>query len=123
VRKSKDKKLKTGLIKKPFYNENVHVNNLTPLSIFNENGITNTQLLPLKSFNFFSDELTVDSMDNVYENAKYLNYLYLLNYKNVLNYSVNSASPISYVTILDNFCANYEDNYLYSDSFEKSNLN
>ena len=122
TRKSKDKKLKSGLLKKSFLSENSHSSNLTPLTLFNETSVPNTQLLPLKSFNFFSDEATLDSMDNVYENAKYLNYLYLLNYKHVLNYSLNSIMPISYVTILDSFCANYEDSYLYSDFFENDNV-
>ena len=62
-------------------------------------------------------------MDNVYENAKYLNYLYLLNYKHVLNYSLNSVSPISYTTILDSFCANYEDSYNYVDVFNDNSTN
>jgi hypothetical protein len=62
-------------------------------------------------------------MDNTYENTKYLNYIYLLNYKHALNYSVNAVSPISYATILDSFCAGYEDSYNYVENFsnEKSN--
>jgi hypothetical protein len=123
VRKSRDKKLKAGLLKKNFYVENEHTTNLTPLTIFNENSSVNTQLLPLKSFNFFSDESTLDYMDNTYENTKYLNYIYLLNYKHALNYSVNAIAPISYATILDSFCAGYEDSYNYVENFsnEKSN--
>lgn len=117
VRKTKDKKLKTGLVSKPFISDNPHLVNLTPLPIFNEAGTVNTQLLPLKSFNFFSDELTLDSMDHIYENTKYLNYLYLLNYKHALSYTTNSILPMSYTTILDSFCANYEDNYNYVDIF------
>lgn len=123
VRKSRDKKLKTGLLKKNFYIENEHTTNLTPLTIFNENPSINTQLLPMKSFNLFSDESTLDSMDNTYENTKYLNYIYLLNYKHALNYSINAVLPISYATILDSFCAGYEDSYNYVDDFNDEKLN
>jgi hypothetical protein len=62
-------------------------------------------------------------MDYAYDNAKYLNYLYFINYKNALNLSTNSISPISYITILDSFCANYEDNYNYLDSFTNEDIN
>jgi hypothetical protein len=123
VRKSRDKKLKSGLVKKNFYTDNEHATNLTPLTIFNENASINTQLLPLKSFNLFSDESTLDSMDNTYENTKYLNYIYLLNYKHALNYSVNAVLPISYATILDSFCAGYEDSYNYVYNFGDEKLN
>jgi len=95
---------------------------LYPLPLYNDTTTTNSQLLPLKSFNVFSDELILDSMDYVYDNAKYLNYLYFLNYKNSINLSTNSIIPISYATILDSFCANYEDNYNYIDTFQNPNL-
>jgi hypothetical protein len=70
----------------------------------------------------FSDELTLDSMDYAYDNAKYLSYVYFLNYKNAINLSTNMISPISYATILDSFCANYEDSYNYIDQFQNINI-
>lgn len=122
VRKAKDKKLKAGILQKPFILDNTHTTNITPAAIFNETLTTNTKLLPLKSFNFFSDEVILDSMDNVYENTKYLNYIYLLNYKHALNYSFNTILPISYASILDSFCAGYEENYNYVDLFSENSL-
>jgi hypothetical protein len=52
--------------------------------------------------------------------SKYLNYLYFLNYKNLLNNSTNAIYPLSYATIFDNFRSDYEDPFLYVDNF---NLN
>jgi hypothetical protein len=54
-------------------------------------------------------------MDEVYENSKYTNYVYLSNYKNLINIDNGIVSPVSYVTILDNFCASYEEGHNYND--------
>jgi hypothetical protein len=41
-----------------------------------------------------------------------------LSYKNIINYNSNSLAPISYVSILDAFRSDYEDNFINVDSSE-----
>jgi hypothetical protein len=62
-------------------------------------------------------------MDEVYENSKYTNYVYLSNYKNLINIDNGIVSPVSYVTILDNFCASYEEGHNYNDPLVNDEVN
>jgi hypothetical protein len=117
IRKPKDKKFKSGLLAKPFIKNNVLSLNLNLLPIFSEESLNNSKLLNLKNYQLFATELALDSIDDTYENVKYLNYLYHINYKNLITSNVNTIYPISYATILDNFCAGYEEGYNYVDAF------
>jgi hypothetical protein len=117
TRKAKDKKFKSGILSKSLLKNNTNVSNLNLLPIFSEDVVTNSKLLNLKNYQLFSTELALDAMDDAYENTKYLNYLYYINYKNLVSLNINTIYPISYTTILDNFCAGYEDGFNYIDSF------
>jgi hypothetical protein len=81
----------------------------------------NTSNMLLKDFNLFSNEMFVDSTEDNYESAKYMNYLYHLNYKNILNGLSNNAQPLSYSTVFDSFRSDYEDPYVYADSINIDN--
>jgi len=70
----------------------------------------------LKDFNLFPNELTVESLEDGYESAKYTNYLYYLNYKNILNGLSNNVQPISYSNVFDSFRPDYEEPYLFVDN-------
>jgi hypothetical protein len=89
--------------------------NLNALPVFSEEPIMDTTSTLFKDFSLFANELSVDSSEDGYESAKYINYLYYLNYKNIVNGLSNSVQPISYTTVFDSFRADYQDPYLYSD--------
>jgi hypothetical protein len=124
LRLVKDSKLKSGLISKTLLNDNnLNSKNTYSLPIFSDEPITNSRFTVLKDFSTFPNELVVDSYDESYESSKYLNHLYYLNYKNVINNLVNHIQPISYVTIFDNFRADYEEPFLYTDEFYNNSKN
>lgn len=116
VRLIKDGKMRSGVLNKPFLTEtNNNSLNISSLPIFSEESIQDPKLINLKDFNLFSNEFLVESSEEGYEFSKYTNYLYYLNYKNLLNGSCSGVYPISYTTIFDNFRSDYEDPYLYID--------
>lgn len=116
----KDKKVKLGIITK---DANLSTSlNLPSLPIFSEESFTNSKLLTLKDFNLFSNDIILENIDEVYDSAKYINYVYYINYKNIINKFFNTFQPISYTTIFDNFRSDYEDAYLYLDGINGGEL-
>jgi hypothetical protein len=65
--------------------------------------------------------MIIDGVDETYESSKYINYLYYLNYKNVINNFANNIQPLSYATIFDSFRSDYEDPFLYTDDINTEN--
>jgi hypothetical protein len=61
--------------------------------------------------------MSIEGIDDTYDSSKYLNYLYFLNYKNLINKSTNNIQPVSYLTVFDNFRPDYEDPFIYNDEF------
>jgi len=124
LRLVKDSKTKSGLISKVFLSDtNLSTKNTYALPIFTEESFNNPKLTLLKDFNYFSNEILSDSMDESYETSKYLNYLYYLNYKNIINNSTSNIQPISYITVFDSFRSDYEDPFLYNDEYTTMNEN
>jgi hypothetical protein len=121
LRSVKDSKLKSGLLSKVLLSDtNQNSKNLYSLPIFSEDALNNPKFTSLKDFGTFPNELAVDGLDEAYESSKYVNYLYYLNFKNLLNNSTNNIQPLSYTTVFDSFRSDYEDPFLYTDgSVEK----
>jgi hypothetical protein len=118
----KDAKLKSGLLSKTFITDtNLASKNIYSLPIFSDEPINNPKYTNLKDFSTFSNEILIDSSEEAYQTSKYVNYLYYLNYKNIINNSVNNIQPLSYVTVFDSFRADYEDPFLYTDEFNSNN--
>jgi hypothetical protein len=117
----KDSKVKSGFLSKNLINDlNSNSKNLHSLPIFSEESILNPKLTSLKNFNLFSNEMLVDGSEDTYESSKYINYLYYLNFKNIINNSSNNIQPISYTHIFDSFRSDYEDPFLYNDDLNHS---
>jgi heme/copper-type cytochrome/quinol oxidase subunit 2 len=117
LRSVKDAKLKSGLMSKTFLSDtNQNTKNLYSLPIFSEESINNPKFTSLKDFVTFPNELSIEGLDEAYESSKYINYLYHLNFKNLINQSTNNIQPLSYATVFDSFRSDYEDPFLYSDS-------
>jgi hypothetical protein len=115
MRLCKDKKLKNGLFSKPFLMDLGNNSNLNSLPIFSEEFFSNPKLIYTKNFNLFSSEVSSESIEDSYDSAKYINYLYFLNYKNIINGLSSNLQPISYTSVFDSFRSDYEDLYMYSD--------
>jgi hypothetical protein len=79
--------------------------------------VPNTNLRPLKDFKLFSNEGSVDSLEDSYENLKAINYLHYMNYINVINFNTPGMQPISYATILNAFRADYDESPWSLDNF------
>jgi heme/copper-type cytochrome/quinol oxidase subunit 2 len=121
LRMVKDTKLKAGSLTKPFFKDLTGVSiNCQSLPVFSEEPFNNSQNILTKDLNLFPNEISIDSSEEGYESAKYVNYIYYTNYKNILNGLFNSSQPISYATVFDSFRSDYEDPYLYMD--DVSNL-
>jgi hypothetical protein len=65
--------------------------------------------------------MIIDNTDESYESSKYINYLYYLNYKNIIINTSNNIQPLSYATVFDNFRSDYEDPFLYTDDINPVN--
>jgi hypothetical protein len=116
LRGVKDSKLKSGFLSKNTLSDlNTNSKNLYSLPIFSEEYLINPKFTNLKNFGLFSNEVLVDNLDETYESSKYVNYLYFLNFKNLINNSTNNLYPISYVSVFDSFRSDYEDPFLYND--------
>jgi hypothetical protein len=116
LRSVKDNKVKSGLMSKAFLTDtNINTKNLYSLPIFSEESLSNPKFITLKDYNYFPNEMLIDSSEESYESSKYINYLYYLNYKNIINQLQSNIQPISYTTVFDSFRADYEDPFLYND--------
>jgi hypothetical protein len=115
LRSIKDRKLKNGLLSKPFLPDLGSSSNLSALPIFSEEFFLNSNLVSTRNFHSFSNEIACESIEDSYESSKYLNYLYFLNYKNILNSLSSNIYPLSYASVFDSFRSDYEELYIYSD--------
>jgi hypothetical protein len=91
-------------------------NTTTNLPILSEDGLLNLNLLTLKNFEPFNNEVTLDTTDDSYENLKYLTNIYSNNYKNVLFTATNNTLPTAYTQILDSFRPDFEEKTTHSDN-------
>jgi hypothetical protein len=89
------KKFKSSILSKPFLRDLSLNTNLNSLPIFSEESLPNTLLLNLKDFSNFPNEVSIDSFEDSYENFKYINYLYHLSYKTLLNTNNSLIQPKS----------------------------
>jgi hypothetical protein len=121
LRYVKDSKLKSGLLSRNFLlDTNMNSKNVYSTPVFSEEAIMDPKVTSVKDFNLFSSEVTNENLDDSYESSKYVNYLYYTNYKNILNSYTNNLQPISYSTVFDSFCSDYEDPFLFSDNVSTS---
>jgi hypothetical protein len=122
LRLVKDGKLKSGLISKNLLTDvSINSKNLYSLPIFSEEYILDPKQINLKDFNPLSNEMAIDNVDESYESSKYINYLYYLDYKNIINNQTNNLQPLSYATVFDSFRSDYEDPFLYTDESQNTN--
>ena len=101
---------------KPFFKNNVHTNNLYPLTIYSDDSILNPSLIKNTNFKSFSDEVTLDSLDDSYNSFK--NNTQLINsfYLNFLNINNLPVFPISYTQVFDSFRADFDDSSFSHDN-------
>jgi hypothetical protein len=119
----KDGKIKSGILSKNLSNDlNTNSRNVQPLPIFSEESVIDPKYTPLKNLNLFSNELVLENLDESYEMSKYTNYLYFLNFKNIINNTSNNVQPLSYVNVFDAFRSDYEDPFLYNDDLKINSL-
>jgi hypothetical protein len=88
----------------------------------------------LNNFFNFSNESSIDTLEDNYDNFKFLNYIHHLNYKTLIQLKSSSLYPLSYSQVLDTFRADYEENtwyvndldtdtdYIKTSTFDDSNL-
>jgi hypothetical protein len=66
--------------------------------------------------------MVVDSLEDIYDNYKYINFIHHINYKNLMQLKAVGTYPLSYTQVIDNFRPDYEDNSWYlNNSQEESN--
>jgi hypothetical protein len=80
------------------------------LPLFSEDTLVDPSFLSLSNFFNFSTEALIDTLDDSYENFKYIHFIYHSNYKNIIQLKSAPTYPLSYTHIIDNFRADYEDN-------------
>ena len=120
---SKKNKTLHKSLSKPFFKNSIHSNNLSSLPIFSEDHFVDSQLMKLNNFKFYTDEISIDSMDEVYDSIKNSNTLLNSNYTNILESGMVSVQPVSYTKILDYFRADYEDSSNSTDFEDNKTLN
>ena len=118
---NRSKKFKLNSLAKPLIKDTTVSSNINTLPIFSEDFIPNTLLTNLKDFKTFSIEPTIDTLDDSYENIKFLNHLHSLNYMNTLNLNVTGLQPVSYTNILNMFRPGYDESSWNLDNFVDNN--
>jgi len=116
------KTFKSSTLAKPLLRDLSGTTNLNSLPIFTEDALPNSLLLNLKNFYPFSSEAIVDSVEDSYENLKYINYLHYLSYKTLLNSNSSKIQPLSYTQIVDNFRPDYEEASWFQDASTNDDL-
>ena len=116
------KTFKSSTLAKPLLRDLSGTTNLNSLPIFTEDALPNSLLLNLKNFYPFSSETIVDSVEDSYENLKYINYLHYLSYKTLLNSNSSKIQPLSYTQIVDNFRPDYEEASWFQDASTNDDL-
>lgn len=105
----------------PFLRDLVFATNLNTLPLYAEESYTDVNLSPLKDFSLYDYSTDFDSTYDAYANIKFLNYTYHSNYVNTLNTFKLGNQPLSYISVLNLFRANYEENVFaygnYSDVY------
>lgn len=116
------KTFRASTLAKPLVRDLSINSNLNSLPIFTEDSLPNSMLLNLKNFYPFSNETSVDSIEDSYENLKYVNYVHYLTYKNLLNTNSIKIQPLSYTQIIDNFRPDYEEASWFKDNALSENM-
>ena len=120
------KKNKTLL--KPFFKNLNHSTNLSTLPVYSDEYFNDTQFIRLNNFKSYIDEISIDSMDEAYDNIKNTTALLNQSYTNLLESGLITVQPVSYTKVLDYFRADYDDSspssdYTSTNLIEDSNLN
>lgn len=74
-----------------------------------------------KNLTNFSSETTLDTLEDSYENLKYMNSLYDINLQTVLLTKSSSVQPVSYTQVLDTFRSDYDELAQYSTTLNPQN--
>jgi hypothetical protein len=97
---NRSKKFKSNLFTLELEKSNINKkNNLVSLPLFIDEAFLPNSLLTTKNYDIFNNELTLDTMEEVFSNLKYYNYLYFYNYKTLVPTSYNFNLPISYTQV------------------------
>lgn len=84
--------------------------------MFAEDGLADTNLLPLKNFEPFDSEVAVDTAEDAYEGMKYITHRYLSEYANLVLGGTSTVLPNSYAHVLDSFRPDFEEKIPHTDS-------
>jgi hypothetical protein len=114
--KNRGKEAKDGVLVKSFTKDATAFSTQQALSLFAEDGVSNTSLLAPKNFEPFSNETAVDTFDDSYENLKYNNYVHYANYRNLVLSNFNTIRPLSYVQVMDAFRPDFEEKTVHADA-------
>jgi hypothetical protein len=79
------------------------------LSIFSDNFFINSSFLNVLNYNYFNNDLNLESIDESYENIKLTNLIFFNNFKFLINTYNNFEKNMSYSTILNSFRADYDE--------------
>jgi len=82
-----------------FYSSNVQFDDL----------ISPANLMNTRDFSLFPLINSVNTIDESYSSYKNLNYLFNVNSSSLINANFNYSYPQSYLSVLNNFRADYED--------------
>jgi hypothetical protein len=105
---SRTKKFRHDILSKSFIKTKYN-STTNSISLFNDDCLSVVNNISKKNFKFYSSETAIDSMDDSYNNLKYV-YNSLYNNKNFSSLiNLNFIAPISYTHILNAFRGNYEE--------------
>jgi hypothetical protein len=72
--------------------------------------VISLNLLNSNNYKQFQFDYAYEQLDDLLDNVKYLNYIYKLNSNTILNINNSTIQPISYISILDMFRSDFEEN-------------
>jgi len=90
------------------------------LTNYNEEFFYDFSKITKKDFDFFSNNLNVEAIEDSYEFLKGLNYLTHSTYKNIVTPSTNFIMPHAYTNVFNAFRADFSEANFLQDSTSKT---
>lgn len=108
TRNIKNKKYKKDYMSNYFnLKKNININ---MIPVYIDDIVINLNLLNSNNYKQFQFDYAYEQLDDLLDNVKYLNYIYKLNSNTILNINNSTIQPISYISILDMFRSDFEEN-------------
>jgi len=103
-------KFKVKFLYKPFLNSTlINSINWPSINLYSDDLTSHPSYCNILNFKYYNNDILQDVLDNNYESSKHYKFLYFNNYQNIFLGITNHSLPLSYVSVLDSFRADFDE--------------